>query len=332
MTVDILQARIDVLGIGNALVDVLSHESYELVDRLGLARGAATMVDAERADEVYAAMGPGTEVSGGSAANTVAGVASFGGVPAYIGKVADDQLGRVFRHDLRAQGVEYATTVADGKRPTGRCLVIVTPDAQRTMCTHLGVAQTLCPADIDADLVASAAVTYVEGFLWDEPLAKEAISLACDIAHGYGRKVALSLSDPFCVGRHRVEFLALLEGVDIVFANEHEAMALFEVDEFDTAAACMAERCELAALTRGALGSTVFFGGSSVHVDATPVEVEDTTGAGDLYAAGVLYGLTHGYDPVAAGHLGSRAAAEVISHIGARPQELAPNPEYSDRS
>ncbi|MCE7885852.1 MAG: adenosine kinase [Actinobacteria bacterium ATB1] len=312
-------ATFDVLGIGNALVDVLSHEDDGFIEEMGLERGAATMVDAGRSEAVYRRLGPGVEVSGGSAANTVAGVASFGGRPAYVGKVAEDQLGIVFRHDLRAQGVSFETPASDGAEPTGRCLVIVSPDAQRTMCTHLGVAQRLGPEDIDADLVAASKVTYVEGFLWDEPSAKEAIVLAFEIASANGRRVAMSLSDPFCVERHRKEFLGLLDHVDILFANEAEITSLFGTG-FDAATAAVAEVCEHAALTRGPAGSVVLEHGSLHRVEAVTVDdVVDTTGAGDLYAAGVLTGLTRGLDSRTSGELGSVAAAEVISHLGARP-------------
>ncbi|MCC7078775.1 MAG: adenosine kinase [Acidimicrobiia bacterium] len=286
---------------------------------MGLERGAATMVESARAHAVYRRLGPGTEVSGGSAANTVAGVASFGGTPAYIGKVAADQLGGVFRHDLRAQGVAFDTRAADETEPTGRCLVIVSPDAQRTMCTHLGVAQRLGPEDVDPDVVAAARITYVEGFLWDEPSAKRAITRAFEVASRNSRKVALSLSDPFCVDRHREEFLTLIEEVDILFANEAEITSLFDTD-FESAADEAAARCEFAALTRGAQGSLIRTNGSVFEIDAVGVdEVVDTTGAGDLYAAGVLWGLARGLGPRTCGELGAIAAAEVISHLGARP-------------
>lgn len=310
-----------VVGVGNALVDILSHEPDSFVDLLGLSRGAATMVDASRSDAVYEAMGPATEQSGGSAANTVAGVASFGGRAAFIGRVADDTFGRVFAHDLRTTGVHFDALPATNGTPTGRCLVVVTPDAQRTMCTYLGAASELDPAYVDGDLIGRSAVTYLEGYLWDQPDAKDAIRLAATTAHAAGRRVALTLSDPFCVDRHRAEFLHLVEGeIDILFANEHEICSLYEVDGFDDALQHVRGHCEIAALTRGPKGS-VIVRGDEVHViDAHPVaEVVDTTGAGDLFAAGFLFGLTHRHDLATCGRLGSLAAAEVIGHLGARP-------------
>ncbi len=313
---------VDVLALGNALVDVLSHEDDEFVIRHGLPRGAMQMVDAEAAERLYAAMGPGTEVSGGSAANTAAGVASFGGRPAYVGKVRDDQLGEVFRHDLRSAGVRFDTPAATTGPSTGRCLVVVTPDAQRTMSTYLGVATELTPADVDEDLVASARVVYCEGYLWDQPAAKEAIVHAARVAREAGRRVALTLSDPFCVDRHRSAFLDLVAGhVDVLFANDVEIRSLYEVDDFDDALQRVRGHCEIAALTRSEHGSVVVSGDEVHVVPAAPVEeVLDTTGAGDLYAAGFLYGLTHGRDLATCGRLGAIAAAEVISHLGARPQ------------
>ncbi len=312
--------RFDVVTIGNALVDVLVHEDDEFVIRTGVERGAMTMVDAARSDEIYAAMGPGTEVSGGSAANTAAGVASFGGRAAYVGRVADDTFGKVFTHDLRSLGVAFDSPIATDGVPTGRCLIIVTPDAQRTMCTYLGAANQLDRDAIDEAVIESAAITYLEGYLWDEPSAKDAIRLAAEIAHGSDRRVALTLSDPFCVERHRDEFRALVEhNVDILFANEQEIMGLYEVETFDEALHHVRGHCEVAALTRGALGS-VIVAGDDVHViDPEPATVVDTTGAGDLYAAGFLYGITHGHDHATSGRLASLAAAEVISHLGARP-------------
>ncbi|MCZ7525926.1 MAG: adenosine kinase [Acidimicrobiia bacterium] len=313
---------LDVVGIGNALVDVLSHEADELVVRQGLTRGTATMVDADRADRVYAALGPAVEVSGGSAANTIAGLASFGARVAYVGRVRDDQLGSVFAHDLRAAGVRFDVTPASEGPATGRCLVIVTPDAQRTMCTYLGASAHLGPGDVDDALVARAQVTYLEGYLWDQPEAKEAIRSAARVARSAGRRVALTLSDPFCVDRHRHEFLGLVEGeVDVLFANEVEIRSLYEVDTFDAALQRVRHHCEIAALTRSEHGS-VIVADDEVHVvDARPVaHVLDTTGAGDLYAAGFLHGLTRGLGLDVCGRLGAIAAAEVISHLGARPE------------
>ncbi|MDQ1454826.1 MAG: hypothetical protein QOH28_446 [Actinomycetota bacterium] len=316
-------SRFDVLTIGNALVDVLSFADDDFVARTGVEPGAMTMVDAARSDEIYAEMGPATETSGGSAANTASGVASFGGRAAYIGRVSDDTFGKVFSHDLRSVGVHFEVSPATTGAPTGRCLVIVTPDAQRTMYTFLGAGAELDETYIDEALVASSAVTYLEGYAWDPPPAKQAVRRAAAIAHRADRRVALTLSDPFCVERHRDEFLELIErDVDILFANEHEITMLYEVDTFDEALHRVRGHCEMAALTRGAHGS-VIVAGEDVHViDAQPVAVVDTTGAGDLYAAGFLYGLTHGYELATCGRLASLGAAEAISHLGPRPVEV----------
>ena len=311
----------DVVAVGNALVDVLAHEDEAFIERHGLVKGTATMVDAATGDVVYAAMNPATEVSGGSAANTAVGIASLGGRSAYIGKVRDDQLGAVFAHDLRAAGVHFDTPPATSGPPTGRCLVVVTADAERTMCTYLGAADQIGPDDIDDDLVASAAVTYLEGYLWDQPAAKEALRRAMSAARRAGRMVALTMSDPFCVDRHRTEFLDLVRGpVDIVFANQHELCSLFETDDVDRAIAEVRGMCEIVAVTRSELGSVVVTQTDTYAVDVAPVDaVVDLTGAGDLYAAGFLYGLTHDHDLPTAGAIGSMAAAEVIGHVGARP-------------
>ncbi|HEY7652439.1 MAG TPA: adenosine kinase [Methylomirabilota bacterium] len=315
------RAELDVIGIGNALVDVLSHADESLLAREGLVKGAMHLVDEARAGALYAAMGPGVEMSGGSAANTVVGVASFGGRAHYVGKVRDDQLGEVFGHDLRATGVGYDTPRATSGPPTGRCLILVTPDAQRTMGTFLGASVRLGPGDIDKGLVARGKILYLEGYLFDPPAAQEAFRAAASIAHAAGRKVALTLSDPFCVDRHRDAFLDLVEHhVDILFANEAEICALYQLRDFNAALARVRGHCEVAALTRSAKGS-VLVADSRVHVvKPHPVdEVVDTTGAGDLYAAGVLYGLSQGLDLPTCGRLGSLAAAEVIAHVGARP-------------
>jgi sugar/nucleoside kinase (ribokinase family) len=318
------EPTIDVCCLGNALVDILSHEDDGLITKLELDKGAMHMVDAPRADTVYDAMGPAEEVSGGSAANTAAGLASFGGSAAFIGRVADDTFGHVFGHDLRSIGVTFEAPYASDGQPTGRCLVLVTPDAQRTMCTFLGAATELDPDYVDEALVERSSVTFLEGYLWDQPPAKDAIRKAAAAAHRAGRRVALTLSDLFCVERHRDEFLTLIEGeIDVLFANEQELLSLYEVDSFDEGLQHVRGHCEVAALTRGPKGSVVV-SGDEVHViDAEPVPggVVDTTGAGDLYAAGFLYGLTHGHGLATAGRLGSLAAAEVISHLGARPAQ-----------
>ena len=312
---------LDVIGIGNAMVDVLSHADEALVARQGLAKGTMRLMDEVQARALYEAMGPGVEMSGGSAANTVVGVASFGGRAHYIGKVRDDQLGDVFGHDLRATGVGYDTPRATSGPPTGRCLILVTPDAQRTMSTFLGASVRLGPADVDRGLVARGKILYLEGYLFDPPDAQEAFRAAAAIAHAAGRKVALTLSDPFCVERHRAAFLDLVQHhVDILFANEAEICALYQVRDFDAAVSHVRGHCELAALTRSAKGSVLVQGNRLHVVQAHPVDaVVDTTGAGDLYASGVLYGLAQGLDLPTCGRLGSLAAAEVIAHVGARP-------------
>ena len=319
---------LDVVVLGSALVDVLSHAHDADLGRFGLAKGSMTLVDLAQAAAVYRAMGPGTEVSGGSAANTAVGVAALGGRAGFVGKVADDELGEVFVHDITAAGV----VLGRGRPPvppdpatdsaTGRCLVFVTPDGERTMATHLGVASTLEPDDIDEDLLGRAQVVYVEGYLWDLGPAKAAIRRAVEVAHASDALVALSLSDPFCVERHRREFLGLLHGeIDVLFANEEEVRLLFDLGGFDAAVGALEETGVLGALTRGPAGSVVVAAHGVAEVPAAPVDaVVDTTGAGDLYASGFLYGLTHGEDPERCARLGGVCAAEVISHLGARPQ------------
>ncbi|MBI3709762.1 MAG: adenosine kinase [Proteobacteria bacterium] len=313
----------DVVAIGNAIVDVLAKADDAFLARFGLAKGAMTLIDAQRADALYGAMGPGIECSGGSAANTVAGLASLGGRAAYIGKVRRDQLGEVFRHDIRAAGVAFDTSPAEDGPPTARCLIFVTPDAQRTMQTFLGACVELGPGDVAPHAVRAAQITYLEGYLWDKPAAKAAFRTAVEIAHQAGRKVALTLSDPFCVERHRAEFRDLVEHhVDVLFANEAEITALYEEKTFDAALGHVRGRPDrLAALTRSSKGSVVVANGEAHEVAAERVaRVVDTTGAGDLYAAGFLYGLTQGRDLPSCGRIGAIAAAEIISHYGARPE------------
>ena len=315
------QARLDVVGIGNAIVDVISTVDDPFISTHGLNKGAMTLIDTETADQLYGAMPPGTEMSGGSAANTMAGIASLGGKAGFVGKVRDDQLGRIFRHDVNAVGVDFATPPADGGTPTARCLIVVTPDAQRTMNTYLGACVELTPDDVDPDVIADAQVTYMEGYLWDPPQAKQAFLKAGQIAHDAGRSVALTLSDGFCVDRHRDEFRDLVANhVDILFANEDEILSLYQLSEFDEALQIVRGQVRIAALTRSEKGSVVV-GGDEVHVlDAEPVDqLVDTTGAGDLYAAGFLHGLTQGRSLHDCGRIGGIAAAEIISHVGARP-------------
>jgi len=313
-------SRFDVVCIGNALVDVLSHEDDAFVARTAVERGTMGLVDEARSNEIYAEMSPAIEASGGSAGNTAAGIASFGGRAAYIGRVADDTFGKLFTHDLRSLGVHFESRAAIGGLPTGRCLVIITPDAQRTMCTYLGTGAELDTSYIDEAVVEAAAVTYLEGYVWDPPPAKGAVRHAAAVAHRADNRVALTLSDPFCVDRHREEFLELVEhDVDILFANEHEITSLYEVDTFDDALQRVRGHCEIAALTRGKHGSVIVHGDEVHVIDAHPARVIDTTGAGDLYAAGFLFGFTHGRDLAMCGRLASLAAAEVISHVAARP-------------
>ncbi|MCH8036669.1 MAG: adenosine kinase [Proteobacteria bacterium] len=312
----------DVVGIGNAIVDVLAQADEAFLEAQDLAKGTMTLIDAARAESLYAAMGPAVEASGGSVANTMAGLASLGGRGAFIGKVRNDQLGGIFRHDIRAAGVAFETPAATEGPPTARCLIFVTPDAERTMGTYLGASVDLRTEDLDPDTIGRAKVTYLEGYLWDAPEAKAAFLEAARMAHGAGRKVALSLSDPFCVDRHRDSFIELIGGhVDLLFANEVEICSLFQVEDFDRALQEIRGHCEVAALTRSAKGSVVLRG-SEVHlVDAEPVaKVVDTTGAGDLYAAGFLHGYTRGRGLYDCGRLGAIAAAEAISHFGARPE------------
>ena len=315
-------ARYDVLGIGNAIVDVLAQTDEGFLATHGLTKGVMTLIDASRAHTLYEAMPSGLEMSGGSAANTMSGIASLGGTGAYIGKVRNDQLGGVFSHDLRAVGVELRAKPATEGPPTARCLIFVTPDAQRTMQTFLGVSVELSSADIDEAAVADSQVTYLEGYLFDPPRAKEAFIRAAEIAHAKGRKIALTLSDPFCVDRHRAAFQQLVEHhVDILFANEAELLSLYEAKSFEDAIKRLAGKCDIAAVTRSEKGSVIAANGKLHEVKAEPVsKVVDTTGAGDLYAAGVLFGLTRGYELPICGRIGSIAAAEIISHYGARPE------------
>jgi sugar/nucleoside kinase (ribokinase family) len=315
------EAAFDVVGIGNALVDVISSVDDAFVEAHDFPHGATTMVDLDRADAVYADLPPAQEISGGSCANTIAGLASFGASTAFIGRVRDDQLGEVYTHDLRSLAVHFDVAPATEGPATGRCLVMVTPDAQRTQCTYLGASTFIAPEDVDPGLVARARVTYLEGYLWDQPSAKDAIRKAAAAARDADRHVALTLSDPFCVERHRGEFRGLVEHeVDVLFANEAEICSLYEVGDFDVALQHVRRQCQIAALTRSEKGSVVVTYDDVHVVDAYPVDrLVDTTGAGDQYAAGFLFGLTRGYDPETCGRLGSAAAAEVISHFGARP-------------
>jgi sugar/nucleoside kinase (ribokinase family) len=314
-------AIIDVLGVGNAIVDVLAETDDAFLTKEGIAKGGMTLIDTDRAGSLYSRMPAGIEMSGGSAANTMAGIASLGGACAYIGKVAQDQLGEVFAHDIRAIGVGFDIAPLIGGEPTARCLILITPDAQRSMNTFLGASSFLSSSDLDADLIRSARVTYLEGYLFDRPEAKAAFFTAAKIAHDAGRKVSLTLSDTFCVARHHAEFTDLVKHVDILFANEGEALALTGEATFDAAVGALAAKCPTVCVTHGPKGSVIAADGKVYKVEAAPLErLVDTTGAGDLYAAGVLYGITAGLGLPTAGRIGSIAAAEAISHVGPRPQ------------
>jgi sugar/nucleoside kinase (ribokinase family) len=315
--------RFDVLGIGNAIVDVIARTDDDFLARQNMRKGTMQLIDEPRAASIYDAMGPAVEVSGGSAANTIVGVASLGGRAAFVGKVKDDELGRVFAHDIRAAGVAFATPPASAGPSTARCYVLVTPDGERTMNTFLGAAQDLHPNDIDPDAVAAAQIVYLEGYLWDPPHAKEAFVKAAKIAHGAERDVALTLSDAFCVDRYRAEFLDLIRSgtVDLVFANERELHSLYETADFDTALNALRNDARLAVVTRSEKGCLVVTREETDVVPASPVErVVDATGAGDLFAAGFLVGLSRGVDYRTAARLGALSAAEVIRHLGARPE------------
>jgi sugar/nucleoside kinase (ribokinase family) len=315
--------RYDVLGIGNAIVDVMAHTEEDFLVRNGMRKGAMQLIDEARAETIYDAMGPAVEISGGSAANTIAGVASLGARGVFVGKVKADELGRIFAHDIRAAGVTFDTPPASAGPSTGRCYILVTPDGERTMNTYLGAAQDLHPNDIDPEAVAAATFTYLEGYLWDPPRAKQAFLKAAEIAHGASRTVALTLSDAFCVDRYRAEFLALIRNgtVDIVFANERELHSLYETADLDTAVGALRNDARLAVVTRSEKGCLVVTREETDAVRAEPVErVVDATGAGDLFAAGFLVGLARGSDYRAAARLGGFAAAEVIQHLGARPE------------
>lgn len=313
--------RYDVVGIGNALVDVISHADDAFIHKHDLVKGSMTLVDTDRALFLYRALGSAVEMSGGSAANTMTGVASFGGKAAYIGKVSDDELGQVFGHDMRAVGVKFRPGAPDEDTPTGRCIIVVTPDAERTMNTYLGVSSLLCPHDIDLATVAAGKVLYMEGYLYDRPQAKEAFRLAAATAHEHGREVSLTLSDSFCVDRHRDDFRSLVaDEVDILFGNRDELMSLYQVDTFDAAVHAVQQDCDLAVITMGAHGCYIVQRDAVLTAPAEDVpEVLDTTGAGDLFAAGFLFGYTRNYPLEHCGKLGAIAAAEVISHVGPRP-------------
>ena len=314
--------RFDVVGIGNAIVDVLVQAEEAFLDDHGLHKGTMALVDESQAERLYASVGPGLETSGGSAANTLAGIAQLGGRAAFIGRVRDDQLGAIFSHDIRSVGATYTTPPSGSGPSTARCLILVTPDAQRTMCTYLGASVNLDPADLDLDLVAQAKVLYLEGYLWDSDEAKQAFLAAAEVARRHGGQVALSLSDAFCVDRHRQSFQELVDGhVDLLFANEMEITSLYEANSFEEAAEQVRGRCRVAALTRSEAGSLVLSGDQSIAIAPFRLgTLVDTTGAGDLYAAGFLHGYTRGDSLERCGQLGSLCAGEVVTQLGPRPQ------------
>lgn len=317
-------SQYDVLCIGNAIVDIIAQCDEAFLTNNGIIKGAMNLIDAERAELLYSRMGPAIEASGGSAGNTAAGVASFGGRAAYFGKVSRDHLGEIFTHDIHAQGVAFDTTPLDGVPPTARSMIFVTPDGERSMNTYLGACVELGPDDVEADKASGAKVTYFEGYLWDPPLAKEAIRMTAAHAHAAGREVSMTLSDSFCVDRYRGEFLELMRSgtIDIVFANSHEIKSLYETSSFDEALAQIRKDCKIAAVTRSEKGSVIVRGDETVVIQATEIrELVDTTGAGDLYAAGFLYGYTQGRSLKDCGDLGSLAAGLVIQQIGPRPRQ-----------
>ena len=315
--------RTDVLALGNAIVDVIATAEEDFLIRHGLAKGSMALIDETQAEALYASMGPGKVISGGSAANTIAGLASFGGTGAFIGKVRDDELGRIYRHDLTSLGVAFPTVAATSGPATARSFIIVTPDGERTMNTYLGACQGLTAADVDEAAVRNASITYLEGYLWDPPAAKDAFRKASEIAHDAGGRVAITLSDSFCVDRYRDEFLGLIRNgvVDLVFANEHELKSLYTTSDFDTALSWLRSENILAVVTRSDKGALAVTPDGIVEEPVFPIaRVVDATGAGDLFAAGFLYGLTSGREARDSLRLGALAAAEVISHVGARPE------------
>lgn len=313
--------KYDVTGIGNAIVDIIGQCDDAYLAKVGAAKGSMRLVDAGEVAKIYAGMGPAVEISGGSAANTIAGIASFGGRAGFIGSVADDEFGRIFSHDIRSIGVTFATAPIKGGMPTSRSLILVTPDGERTMNTFLGTSTQFDETLLDRPLIRDSAILYLEGYLFDREEAKRAFKAAAKEAKAAGRKVALTLSDGFCVDRHRAEFLSFIrEGIDIVFANEGEIKSLYETSNYDDAVASARKDIKLAVLTRSAKGSHILSDSQDIEIAAAPIDkVVDTTGAGDLYASGFLFGVANNLPLETSGELASLAAAEVISHIGARP-------------
>jgi sugar/nucleoside kinase (ribokinase family) len=317
-----MSKRFSVVGIGNAVVDVLAHIDDGFLSQNGVQKGIMQLIDMDRAVELYGHMGPAKEISGGSAANTIAGFAALGGKTAYVGKVKDDQLGDIFAHDIQAQGAVYETPRATGgMHETGRCMVLVTPDGERSMNTYLGVSEHLAPSDIDTDHMSDAQWIYLEGYRFDGPDSHAAFAKAISACKSTGGRVSVTLSDPFCVERHRDAFRKMIaEDIDLLFANEHELRALYQTDDLAAAEAQAAKDCDYVACTVGAKGAHILHGGERHHIPAEPVTIVDATGAGDLFASGFLHGLVDGAPMDVAGRMGCIAAAEVISHIGARPE------------
>ncbi len=316
-----IDSTYDVTGVGNAIVDILSNADEKFLGDHKLSKGMMMLVDQEQSKRLFNAAGVVKQQSGGSAANTIAGIASFGGKCAFIGKVADDELGKVFRHDMTAQGIDFRTT-AGNDFPTARCMIFITPDAQRTMATYLGISTEIGPDDLDPTKIRNAKVTYLEGYLFDKPLAKDAFNAAAIMAHTAGKLVSLTLSDPFCVDRHREDFQNLVNGhIDVLFSNELELLSLYTSDNFDQALSRIADKTAICCVTRGPQGAVILFHGKKFDIPASPVaKIIDTTGAGDLFAAGFLYGFTQDMDPYQCGMLGAKAAANIIAQVGARPQ------------
>jgi len=317
-------ARFDVIGIGNAIVDIIGRCDEAYLATIGATKGGMRLIGADEISKIYTTMGPAVEISGGSAANTIAGVSSFGGKAAFIGTVADDEFGKIFAHDIHSIGVAFGVPAIANGLPTSRSLILVTPDGERTMNTFLGISTNLHESQLDLELIRDSAILYLEGYLFDQPQAKQSFRKALQTAKEAGRKVALTLSDGFCVDRHRAEFIELIRsGIDILFANESEIKSLYQTESFDLAAKNASNDAKIAVLTRSAKGSVILADGASIEIRPEPIsELVDTTGAGDLYAAGFLFGYSKGYDLEICGRLASLAAAEIIGHIGARPETV----------
>ena len=315
--------KFQVVGIGNAMVDVLTQETEAFLSEAGIEKGIMQLIDMDRAVDLYSRIGAAKEISGGSAANTIAGIAHLGGRTAYVGKVKDDQLGAIFAHDLRAQGAVYETKLApkDAAQETGRCIVVVTPDGERSMNTYLGVTEFLEPSDIDVDMMADAEWIYLEGYRFDGPESHAAFAKAINACKGRGGKVSITLSDPFCVERHRDAFRMMIrEDVDLLFCNRAEMLSMYQTEDFDAALAQAAKEVSIVACTDSDNGAHILSGGQRWHAPAVPTQIVDATGAGDLFAGAFLWGLTNGHDLETCGRMGCVAASEVISHIGARAE------------